>query len=78
MMAVSIETQPSLKPGIPEMLFEETYHTIYSQFPHYDIHPDGNQFVMIKSIGDESARNQINIVLNWFEVLKEKMAGAGE
>jgi len=29
---------------------------------------------MIKS--DESIMNQINIELNWFEVLKEKMAAA--
>ncbi|MBN2031263.1 serine/threonine-protein kinase [bacterium] len=80
MMAVSIETQPSLKPGIPELLFEESYHTIYSQFPHYDIHPHDNRFLMIKSVEDEpgSRYDQINIVLNWFEVLKEKMAGAGE
>ena len=42
----------------------------------YDIHPDGDRFLMLK--GEESVRNQINIVLNWFEVLKEIMAGAGE
>ncbi|MBN2031255.1 PD40 domain-containing protein, partial [bacterium] len=74
MMAVSIETEPSLKPGIPELLFEGEY------IGTYDIHPNSNRFLMIKSVEDESESgfNQINIVLNWFEVLNEKMAGAGE
>jgi hypothetical protein len=76
-MVVSTESLRSLKPGIPDMLFEHEYYS--DDHPsHYDIHPDGDRFVMIKSIGAESGFNQINIVLNWFDVLKEKMAGAGE
>lgn len=73
MMAVSVETQPSLKLGIPELLFEKPY-IFDSRNTQYDIHPDGNRFLMIKS--DESTSNKINIVLNWFEVLKNKMGNA--
>jgi serine/threonine-protein kinase len=71
MMVVSVETRPSLKLGIPEPLFEKSYRS-GGWIPQYDIHPDGDRFVMIKD--DESITNQINIVLNWFEVLKKKMA----
>ena len=34
---------------------------------HYDIHPDGQRFLMIK---DEATGSEINVVLNWFEELK--------
>jgi hypothetical protein len=48
MMVVSVETKPSLKSGIPELLFEKSYlfDSINTQ---YDIHPDGKRFLMIKS-----------------------------
>ena len=78
LMTVSVETEPSLKLGMPELLFERTYYGRHEWFPEYDIHPDGNQFVMLKIVGEETGPRQINIILNWFEVLKEKMAGAGE
>ncbi len=70
-MVVSLETQPSLKPGIPELLFEKTYR--FNRWGRqYDIHPDGDSFLMIKEGDEESDPAQINIVLNWFEELKEK------
>ncbi|MBN2030840.1 protein kinase, partial [bacterium] len=79
MMVVSVETQTSLKLGVPELLFEKSYYGSYGvRTPQYDIHPDGNRFLMIKVEEPESLPNQINIVLNWFEILKEKMVGAGE
>ena len=37
----------------------------------YDVSPDGQRFVMQFSAQEETAI-QINIVLNWFEELKQK------
>jgi serine/threonine protein kinase/Tol biopolymer transport system component len=73
MMFVTVKTQPSLKLGMPEPLFEKPYLS-NNWSPQYDIHPDGDRFVMIKE--NELTNSQINIVLNWFELLKEKMATA--
>ena len=72
MMVVSVEPEPSLKLGMPESLFERPYISGGPSEPEYDIHPDGNRFVMIK----ELVSSQINIELNWFEVLNEKMVAA--
>jgi hypothetical protein len=38
----------------------------------YDIHPDGKRFIMVSAHKDAAAtpREQINIVLNWFEELR--------
>jgi hypothetical protein len=72
-MVVAINTKPSLNLGIPRLLFEKPY-LFNSRVTQYDIHPDGNRFLMIKD--NESTHNEINIVLNWFELLIDKMDDA--
>ena len=43
-------------------------------FPNYDVSPDGQRFLMLKpSESAEAAPTQINVVLNWFEELKQKV-----
>jgi hypothetical protein len=42
-------------------------------FPNYDVTPDGQRFLMFKPNEQaQSAPTQINVVLNWFEELKQK------
>ena len=78
-MAVSVETEPTFEPIKSEMLFEGSHLGLMQGNPHpWDIHPDGKRFLMIEeSTGDASAeetpRSKINIVLNWFEELKERI-----
>ncbi len=35
---------------------------------HYDVHPDGQRFLMLADSENES-RPRINVILNWFEEL---------
>jgi Tol biopolymer transport system component/predicted Ser/Thr protein kinase len=77
MMAVEITTQPGFSAGKPRMLFEGQYQPTPVTFPNYDVSPDGQRFLMLKSGEQEAARTQINVVLNWFEELKQKVP-AGE
>ena len=46
-------------------------------YRHHDIMPDGEHFVMIfpesQADSDGPVRPQLNIVLNWFEELKERV-----
>ena len=57
------------------MLFEGQYST--SDWPligtAYDVSPDGQRFLMVKATEQASAATQINVVLNWFEELKQKV-----
>ena len=78
-MAVSMETKPEISFGTPRVLFKNKYLglTISSGTP-WDIHPDGKRFLMIKL--PEAAPSQataprpkINVVLNWFEELKQRV-----
>jgi hypothetical protein len=70
-------SEPSFKKETPEELFRCTYVGFYpADFP-WDIHPDGKRFLMMKEEGSDAAAGEkprkINIVLNWFEELKERM-----
>ena len=78
MMTASVETEPNLSAGRPRILFEGL-----SRLPpggvdqpvdqrDYDPTPDGQRFLMVKR-GEESLPNQINVVLNWAEKLKQKV-----
>jgi serine/threonine-protein kinase len=73
MMAVDIATQPILSPGKPHVLFSGTYtgQGFPSNVLDYDVSADGEYFVMTRS-EEQPAVTQINIVLNWFEEVKQK------
>ncbi len=69
LMAVDITTQPGFSAGTPHLLFEGQYHfQPGASLSNYDVTPDGQRFIMIKSDAQEA--RQINVVLNWFEELK--------
>ncbi len=84
-MAIEIETEPIFeKRGNPKILFRGTYFSeaaINITFTPWDIHPDGDKFLMIKppqttaaeSTEEEAPAPQpkIMVILNWFEELKE-------
>jgi serine/threonine protein kinase len=73
MMAVDITTEPGFTAGKPHMLFEGPYQQAVT-LPNYDVSPDGQHFLMLKSTEQAQAvPTQINVVLNWFEELKQKV-----
>ena len=81
-MAVAVEYEPEFKLGKPEVLFQGTYVEFDIDDAHvWDIHPDDKRFLMIKkppemeesSVDTEPPQPQINVVLNWFEELKQRI-----
>jgi len=71
MMAVDVTTEGTFSVGKPKVLFEGSYVPTPRSFPDYDVSPDGQRFLMLKS-AEEATPTQINVVLNWFEELKQK------
>ncbi len=70
-MAVAIETSPSVRSGRPQKLFEQRY----VRAPYgasFDIAADG-RFLMIKPSEDEVAPLRIQLVQGWFEELKRRV-----
>ena len=72
MMAVTVETGAGFEASHPELLFEGRYFSVI--FRGYDVAPDGQKFLMIKPVEavEEglTLRQQIVVVLNWFEELE--------
>jgi len=74
MMAVDVKSDAGASGvvlGTPHLIFEQHYLSGSSTtFPDYDVSPDGERFLMIKSESDDS----LHVVLNWFEDLKRLVA----
>ena len=46
-------------------------YDIDGNVPTYDVHPDGDKFLMVRNIvADETGRNKVILVMNWVEELK--------
>lgn len=71
MMAVDIVTQPTFSAGAPRQLFDGRFEFGTAGLAGYDVAPDG-RFLMVQPVEPEQAARQINIVLNWFEELKQR------
>jgi Tol biopolymer transport system component len=71
LMAVSMDMHGSFHAGKLRRLFSGAYSG-ESREMAFDVSPDGRRFLMIKS-DDAATLRQINVVLNWFQELKEKV-----
>jgi hypothetical protein len=74
-MAVPVETAGTFSAGRPHMLFEGHYGArVFPQVGSaYDVSPDGQRFLMVKDVQQATSSTQINVVLNWFEELKQRV-----
>jgi hypothetical protein len=70
MMAVATTTKANFSADTPKVLFEGHYAT-YNTTPAYDVTPDGQRFLLAKTA--EQGPQEISVVLNWFEELKQKV-----
>ena len=73
MVVVRIDSGPSLSVGVPEVLFKHTYLRRQLVGRQYDVAPDGDRFLMVSRPADGSGRPQVNVVLNWFQDLTERV-----
>ena len=71
MMVLDVRTKPNFAVGLPRVLFQGDYYSWGKR--SYDVSPDGKRFLMLQTVGEEQGPTQINVVLNWFEELKQKV-----
>ena len=71
MMVVSVTTGSTFTRSPPRMLFGQPYaEAIVTR--NYDVTRDGQAFLMLPEVGgDPEPATEIQVVLNWFEELKE-------
>jgi serine/threonine-protein kinase len=71
MMVVQITKQP-FGASRPKLLFVSTFASRANR-ANYDISPDGSRFVMINDGQRANSATQINVVMNWFSELRERV-----
>ena len=69
MFAVDVVTEPTWDAGLPRQLFQERYRSPSFLEVEYDVHPDGQRFLMVT----DSTPDEIRIVYNWTQELLERV-----
>jgi serine/threonine-protein kinase len=71
-MAVPVATEPTFQLEKPRPLFEAPYADAGATYANYDVTPDGQSFVMVRT-DEELASTRLVVVLNWFEELRSRI-----
>ena len=69
MMVVGVTLGESFEATRPRVLFRGDYNSDPIGHPMYDVHPDGERFLMVRAL-EGSSPNRITVVLNWFDELE--------
>jgi hypothetical protein len=75
-MVVDVETQPTLRLGTPRLLFTVpgSGNSFGSSPDHFEVSPDGQRFVVLRSMGsgeDQSAPPSVVVVDSWLSEFEE-------
>jgi hypothetical protein len=69
MMAVEIQTTPTLRLGTLTELFK-----LRTSNNGYDVFADGKHFLMVKAnSAEEPATDKLDFVVNWFDELRQRV-----
>jgi hypothetical protein len=72
LMKVDVTTEGTFSHGQPTLLFTWPYDGAGPWNVGYDIHPDGDRFLVVQG-GGGGGFGDVFIVTNWFEELRERM-----
>jgi len=73
LMAVTVATQPAFVAGLPRALFEGAFEPTGTGTSGFDVSPDGRRFLMIQPTAPERPATHVNVVINWFEELRQRV-----
>src|SRR5439155_15579301 len=77
-MAVPVRLGPDVVLGRPQTVVKGPYAIATVPGRHYDVSADGQRFLLLKDApgpgGRQAAEPEIQVVLNWSEELKSKVA----
>jgi Tol biopolymer transport system component len=74
LLAVPVSIEPKVAAGKPQEAFRGSFLNVWGR--SYDVGPDARRFLLLRSVAEEG--HQPQLILNWFEELKEKMREAGQ
>jgi hypothetical protein len=80
LVAADLGPGPGIQVRGRTTLFQGTNHRLYPLFAQYDVHRDGNHFLVVRrrgASGEEEVQDEMVVVVNWFRELEERMRSAG-
>ncbi len=78
-MAVSVTTNPGFVASSPRLLFEGAYDIHPRREGVWDVTPDGQRFLMVRPVGQETVQDQFRVVLNFSTEIQRRTAqGTGK
>jgi serine/threonine-protein kinase len=72
-MVVDVKLTPEFSASRPRLLFRRPYERSNAYWPNYDVTPDGRRLLMLKTVDASPPSQQIHVVLNWFDELKQRV-----
>jgi serine/threonine-protein kinase len=72
MFVVEVSTRQELAVGAARKLFEGPYALSPVEHRNYDVTADGQRFLMVRRAEATELTLRLNVVVNWFEQLKER------
>jgi serine/threonine-protein kinase len=72
MMAVDVETGASFRASKPRVLYESRFLPGTTGAARFAVSPDGQRFLLTAPSESSPASGQINVVVNWFEVVRQR------
>jgi hypothetical protein len=69
LMSVPVSLAPGFSAGKPREVYRGSFLNVWER--SYDVGPDARRFLLLRSVAEEG--QQPELILNWFEELKEKM-----
>ena len=74
MMTVSVETEPTFRPGNPEVLFTAPYRRdVPGRGRPWDVAEDGRFLMVREGATGETTTPHMVVVKNWFQELTERV-----
>lgn len=73
MMVADVTAQPTFQATTSRLLFQGPYVRTNTISADYDVTPDDQRFLMVQPLEQPSPATDFNVVLNWFEELRQRV-----
>ncbi len=72
-MAAAVDTRGAFQASTPALLFKGVYNIRTTTLLSFAVDPQGGRFLMIRPANEDRERSRVQVVLNWFEELKQRV-----
>jgi serine/threonine-protein kinase len=72
-LSVAFDARQGLRLGRPEVLFRSPFAASVRPSGEFSLTPDGRGFLLLEDVATPAAPRQVEVVVNWFEELKQRV-----